>query len=141
MKNKKGKISEKAHAGQRKNIINIYNEKKAQFPEMGYKEIIKLVGNTCGVGYRTVVDSLKELKKTKKWVRPDIMQKMSEEEIGAIRKHVHALLGTKRPTDTSESIGGDPKRRKFTNYIAEYVTSPLHHYEEIELQVRTETTQ
>ncbi|XP_076678743.1 uncharacterized protein LOC143374475 [Andrena cerasifolii] len=65
---------------------------------MKYKEIIKLVGNTCGVGYRTVVETLKEFKTTgtvtspsKKRVRPDIMQKMSEDEIGAIRKHVHAF--------------------------------------------------
>lgn len=95
-KNKKGKV---IHSGQRMMIVNIYKDKKNLFPEMKYIDLMQLVANTCGVGRRTVIETIAEYKRTSdvksprtKRSKPDMVEKLTEEGLERIQRHVHSFL-------------------------------------------------
>lgn len=71
---------------------------KNQHPDLKYNKIIELVMTACGVGRRTVVETISHYKKTgnvyspsKKRVKKTAITELQEEEIYAIRKHIDAF--------------------------------------------------
>ena len=91
-------------------IINVYKSKIQELPEVKYKELIKIISQTTGVGRNTICSTISEYKKTgtitspnKKKIRPTINDKLDDFQKNAIRQIVHSFWH-KREIPTLQKI-------------------------------------
>ncbi|XP_076292731.1 uncharacterized protein LOC143214972 [Lasioglossum baleicum] len=83
-------------SGQKEIMINLYKYTVKEKPDMKYKQLVEYLSKQTGIGRSTVVKTLSEYRSTgivtspnKKRARPNILEKMSDEHLVAIRKKIY----------------------------------------------------
>lgn len=90
-------------SGEKQIIINVYKSKIKEFPDITYKELIKNISQTTGVGLRTICTLISEYKRTgqvsspnKKKCRPKVDEKFDDHQKNAIRQIMHSFCHNKQ---------------------------------------------